>query len=199
MTQKLILPNTYKIAIVGSHSCGKTSLVKALSKRIEIPIIHEIAATFKPETRAHIDTQYNIMRKQIDTEQEYKSFLSDRSVLDNLAYSTLIYKTNLTEFKSMYDKCVELAYKHIAFKPYNLLISVDELLPLRPSAHRTFMEKSEQEFILNFIRNEFNGDSAAYFGMPYIKVKGNIGSRIKTIMEYLKSNKRTTNEIKHNI
>lgn len=189
MTQKLILPNTYKIAIVGSHSCGKTSLVKALSKRIEIPIIHEIAATFIPESRAHIDTQYKIMRKQIDTEQEYKSFLSDRSVLDNLAYSTLIYKTNPTEFKCTYDKCTELAYRHIAFKPYNLLISVDELLPLRASAHRNFMEKSEQEFILNFIRGEFNGDPTQYFGIPYIKVTGKIGERIKTVMDYLKNNK----------
>jgi len=186
MTQKLILPNTYKIAIVGSHSCGKTSLVKALSKRIEIPIIHEVAATFIPESRAHIDTQYKIMRRQIETEQEYKSFLSDRSVMDNLAYSTLIYKTNPTDFKCTYEKCTDMAYKHIAFKPYNLLIVVDELLPLRPSAHRNFMEKSEQEFILQFIINELNGDSTHYFGMPYIKVKGNIGNRIKTVMEYLK-------------
>jgi len=186
MTQKLILPNTYKIAIVGSHSCGKTSLVKALAKRIEIPIIHEIAATFLPGSRAHIDTQYKIMRKQIDTEKEYKSFLSDRSIIDNLAYSTLIYQTDPVAFKCTYDKCIELAYRHIAFRPYDLLIVVDELLPLRPSAHRNFMEKSEQEFILNFIRNELNGDPTMYMGMPYIKVRGRIGERIKTIMDYLK-------------
>lgn len=188
MTQKLILPNTYKIAIVGSHSCGKTSLVKALAKRIEIPIIHEIAATFIPESRAHIDTQYKIMQKQIETEKKYKSFLSDRSVIDNLAYSTLIYKTNQAEFKCTYEKCKELAYKHIAYKPYDLLISVDELLPLRPSAHRNFMDKSEQEFILNFIRGEFNGNQD-YFGIPCIKVKGKIGERIKIVMDYLKNNK----------
>jgi len=186
MTQKLILPNTYKIAIVGSHSCGKTSLVKALAKRIEIPIIHEIAATFLPGSRAHIDTQYKIMRKQIDTEKEYKSFLSDRSIIDNLAYSTLIYQTDPAAFKCTYDKCIELAYRHIAFRPYDLLIVVDELLPLRPSAHRNFMEKSEQEFILNFIRNELNGDPTMYMGIPYIRVKGRIGERLKTIMDYLK-------------
>lgn len=185
MTQKLFLPKDYKIAIVGSHSCGKTSLVKALSKRIEIPIIHEIAATFLPDTRAHIDTQYKIMLRQIETEKEYKSFLSDRSVIDNLAYSTLIYKSNPSDFKCIYERCVETAYKHIAFKPYDLLIFVDELLPLRPSAHRNFMEKSEQEFILNFIKGEFNGDPSMYFGIPYIKVKGNIGTRIKTVMNYL--------------
>jgi nicotinamide riboside kinase len=189
MPQKLILPNTYKIAIVGSHSCGKTSLVKALEKRIEIPIIHEIAATFLPDTRMHIDTQYKIMRKQIDTEKEYKSFLSDRSVIDNLAYSSLIYQTNPTEFKCIYDKCVELAYRHIAFKPYNLLVVVDELLPLRPSAHRNFMEKSEQEFILNFVRNELNGDPTMYMGMPYVRVRGKIGERIKSVMEFLKNRK----------
>lgn len=185
MPQKLILPNTYKIAIVGSHSCGKTSLVKALEKKIEIPIIHELAATFIPETRLHIDTQYKIMSKQIETEKEYKSFLSDRSVIDNLAYSTLIYNTNKTDFRCTYEKCTTLAYKHIAFKPYDLLIVVDELLPLRESAHRNFMEKSEQEFILNFIRNEMYQDGDSYFGIPYLKVKGNIGQRVKKIMNYL--------------
>lgn len=185
MPQKLILPNNYKIAIVGSHSCGKTSLVKALSKKIEIPIINEIAATFLPETRFHIDTQYKIMSKQIETEKEYKSFLSDRSVIDNLAYSTLIYNTNKKDFKCTYEKCTSLAYKHIAFKPYDLLIVVDELLPLRPSAHRNFMKNSEQEFILHFIQHEMYQDDKTYFGIPYIKVKGNIGKRTKYIMEYL--------------
>ena len=184
MIQKLILPDDYKIAIVGSHSCGKTSLVKALSKKIEIPIINEIAATFLPETRFHIDTQYKIMSKQIETEKEYKSFLSDRSVVDNLAYSTLIYNQNPKDFRCTYEKCTTLAYKHIAFKPYNLLIVVNELLPLRESAHRNFMEKSEQEFILNFIQNEMFTDKDVYLGIPYIKVKGNIGQRIKKIMEY---------------
>lgn len=190
MTQKLILPNTYKIAIAGSHSCGKTSLVKTLSKRIEIPIIHEIAATFIPETRAHIDTQYKIMAKQIETERKYKSFLSDRSVMDNLAYSSLIYKTNPIEFKDKYLECTEMAYQHLLFnKPYSFLIIVDELLPLRSSAHRNFMRKSDQEFILEYIKEQLNGDSEKYFGIPYIKVKGKIGERIKDVMTYLKSTK----------
>lgn len=189
MTQKLVLPNTYKIAIVGSHSCGKTSLVKALEKRIEIPIIHEIAATFIPESRSHIDTQYKIMSKQIETEQKYKSFLSDRSVIDNLAYSTLIYSTNPKDFFCTYDKCKDLASRHIASKPYNLLIFVDELLPLRPSAHRNFMEKSEQQFILNFMKSQFESDSDKYFGIPYISVRGKIGERVKVVMNYLKNNK----------
>lgn len=185
MSQKLILPNNYRIAIAGSHSCGKTSLVKALAKKIEIPIINEIAATFLPETRMHIDTQYKIMSRQIETEKNGKTFLSDRSVIDNLAYSTLIYTTNPNDFRCTYEKCTTLAYKHIAFKPYDLLIVVDELLPLRPSAHRNFMEKSEQEFILNFIRNEVYQDDKSYFGIPYIKVKGNIGQRVKKVIKHL--------------
>jgi nicotinamide riboside kinase len=189
MTQKLILPNTYKIAIVGSHSCGKTSLVKALEKRIEIPIIHEIAATFIPESRAHIDTQYKIMSKQIETEQKYKSFLSDRSVIDNLAYSTLIYSKNPNDFFKTYDKCKELASKHISSKPYQLLIFVDELLPLRQSAHRNFMEKSEQEFILNFMKAQFGDNPKKYNDIPYISVHGKIGERVKVVMDYLKANK----------
>ena len=64
-----------------------------------------------------------------------------------------------------------------------LLECGDELRALR----RATLEKSEQEFILQFIINELNGDPTHYFGMPYIKVKGNIGNRIKTTMEYLKS------------
>lgn len=184
MTSKLILPDNFKIAIVGSHSCGKTSLVKELSKKVEIPIIHEIAATFLPDTRLHIDTQYKIMSKQIETEKSYKSFLSDRSVVDNLAYSSLIYTKDPTNFKNKYAECRSLAYNHLVFKPYNLLIVVDELLPLRESAHRNFMKKSEQDFILNFIRTEIYKDST-YMEMPYLKVKGNIKQRSNKVLDYL--------------
>jgi len=185
MSNKLFLPNNYKLAIVGSHSCGKTSLVKALSKRIEIPIINEIAATFNPASRFDISTQYNIMQAQVNAELQKKSFLSDRSVIDNLAYSTLIYKLDPLHYKSVYDECSKLSYNHLLSKPYNLLIFVDELLPLRPSAHRNFMDKKDQIFIYEFIKEEISSTDDKYFGMPIIKVRGDIVQRIKTVMRYL--------------
>lgn len=187
MSRKLFLPNNYKIGIVGSHSCGKTTLVKALANRIEIPIIHELASNFPPEDRKYISTQYDIMKAQIDCEQSHKSFLSDRTVIDNLAYSTLVYNTDPIQFKQIYHQCQNMAYTHLSDKPYNLIIFVNEILPLRPSPHRNFMEKHEQEFILNFIQHEFDTcDGQTYNGIPYIIVNGDLKDRIKTVMKYLK-------------
>lgn len=186
MKYNFFLPDDYKIAIVGSHSCGKTSLVKVLSKHIKIPIIHEIAATFDPKTRSDINTQYNIMKKQIESESQYKSFLSDRSVVDNLAYSTLVYKTDPVNFEKTYNNCVQLSHNHLLSKPYDLLLFVDEILPLRPSPHRNFMDKQDQIFIYNFINNEFSDNK--YFKIPILNIHGDIGQRIKTILTYLKHN-----------
>ena len=188
MSRKLFLSNNYKIGIVGSHSCGKTTLVKALCHRVEIPIIHELASKFPPEDRKYISTQYDIMRAQIDCEKAHKSFLSDRTVIDNLAYATLVYNTDPIQFKQVYTQCQQMAYKHLVSKPYNLIIFVNELLPLRPSPHRNFMEKHEQEFILNFIKYEFEtSDGRTYCGIPYITVNGDLKDRIKVVMNYLKT------------
>jgi nicotinamide riboside kinase len=181
------LPDNFKIAICGSHSCGKTTLIKKLQKHIEIPVIHEIAATFEPETRFNMETQQNIMNAQIDAESRYKSFLSDRSVVDNLAYTTLV-KEEHGDPRNKYPVCVKMAENHFKDHPYNLLIIVDEILPYKPAPHRNFKSYDSQIYILNFIKNyihQHTMNGKFYNNMDLLYISGNPGKRIKTILNYL--------------
>jgi dephospho-CoA kinase len=87
-----------KIYISSSHSCGKSTLARYISKTYNLPLISEVARMVLSEKelnfstlRSNIDIvddyQNNIFNRQILEEQKYKDFVSDRSLLDCLAYS----------------------------------------------------------------------------------------------------------------
>lgn len=184
-----------KIAICGSHSCGKTTLVNELKKHMVFethPLINELAANFPPNTRLSMDTQFKIMQQQVITEitcvKNFGKFLSDRSVIDNLAYSTLVNKTHRND--SIYRKCIALSYSHLYsfFPPYDLLIFVDEVLPYKNAAHRNFDTESEQQFIYHFI-----GEELLKLKIPVICVLGDTSKRIDTILEFIKENQDFNN------
>ncbi|MFZ2412075.1 MAG: ATP-binding protein [Candidatus Methanoperedens sp.] len=78
-----------RIAIIGTHGTGKTTLAKMLSGVFNIPILEECARNYdikhaSPEK--YLKIQKNILIEQIATESKHPSFVSDRSTIDNLAY-----------------------------------------------------------------------------------------------------------------
>ena len=183
-----------RIGICGSHSCGKTTLIRFLAKEVDLPLIQEIAATFAPPSRMHIDTQYKIMRAQIEAEKKARNgrFMSDRTVIDNLAYCTLVFRKSPYEFEETYIKCRKTAADHLKGEPYDLVIVVDELLPLASAFHRNFESDYEQKFILDFIKDmmevpEKNGCEGEFLGTPYLCIKGPTARRIRRVLEYLET------------
>lgn len=82
----------YKIVIIGSQCTGKSVLGNELSKRLDIPLITEIARRYDRNELLNVSSerymilQKEILEQQIRTESEYKEFISDRSSLDNLSY-----------------------------------------------------------------------------------------------------------------
>lgn len=79
----------YKIAIIGSQSTGKTSLSYELSKKLNIPLIKEIARKWDIEKATQtelIHIQKELLKLQIQEENCNGQFISDRSTIDNLAY-----------------------------------------------------------------------------------------------------------------
>lgn len=179
-----------KIAICGSHSCGKTTLINELKTHMIFemhPVIAELAAKFPVSTRLNMNTQFNIMQQQVIAEvtyiKNYGKFLSDRSVVDNLAYSTLVNKTHKND--AVYRKCIGLAYSHLfsLIPPYDLLIFVDEILPYKEADHRNFNSHREQNFIYEFIKEELSK-----LKIPVVTVSGDTSERINTVLEYIKVN-----------
>ncbi len=77
------------IAIIGTHGTGKTTLAKALSAVLDIPVIEECARNhdIKHATpEKYIEIQKDILFEQIIAESKYQNYISDRSTIDNLAY-----------------------------------------------------------------------------------------------------------------
>lgn len=182
--------NFDKVAVCGSHSCGKTTLINELKKHMIFethPLIAELAAKFDPKSRLKMETQFQIMQRQVIAEvtftKNYGKFLSDRSIIDNLAYSTLVNKAYKND--SIYRKCIGLAYSHLysLIPPYDLLIFVDEILPYKEADHRNFSTYKEQEFIYEFIKTELNKTK-----IPVIVISGSTNQRLVTILDFISNN-----------
>lgn len=89
-----------RIAICGTHSVGKTTLARALASRLSLPLIEEVARTAACHLRISSCRelaegrlwraalfQLHVFHLQLAQESEHKEFISDRSVIDVLAYS----------------------------------------------------------------------------------------------------------------
>ncbi len=85
-----------KVAFIGTHCVGKTSVLKLLAEDLGVPAIEEGARVIAdewgltpatiPQDRL-IEYQYALLERQILEETRHPlGFLSDRSVVDNMAY-----------------------------------------------------------------------------------------------------------------
>jgi len=184
----------YRIGVCGTHSVGKTTLVEALNKVLDYPLITEIAAKFPRAERQHLKTQLDIMSAQIAAEIEAQHFLSDRTVIDNLAYTTLCFTESIRDVGGLdeifirvkeYMAIVGLGTEYLAGRPYDLIIFVDELLPIEDNGSRCLNERY-QEWIYNFIKTEV-GVVGNNHRIPVLDVRGSTEVRVKLITESLKN------------
>lgn len=87
-----------KVYFIGAHAVGKSTLARYVSQKYNIPMISETARMVLSEQELQIDSlrcdleiadsyQQQVFDRQIAEEQKYDSFVSDRSILDVLAYS----------------------------------------------------------------------------------------------------------------
>lgn len=87
-----------RIYMSASHSCGKSTLARYVSEKYNLPMISETARMVLSEQELQIDSlradlnvvnkyQTQVFNRQILEEQKYTSFVSDRSIIDTLAYA----------------------------------------------------------------------------------------------------------------
>lgn len=87
-----------KIYFIGAHSTGKSSLARYTSTQYNIPMISETARMILSEQELQIDSlradmitvnnyQQKVFDRQILEESKSQSFVSDRSIVDIIAYS----------------------------------------------------------------------------------------------------------------
>lgn len=177
-----------RIGIAGSHSCGKTTLLHELSKELpNYPLIEEIASLFPKYVRKYMETQVAIMRAQVESERKRPDLLiTDRTVMDNLAYTLLCFsESKMTQEDRMFmmlsrDRCM----RHLATHPYDLVIFVDETLPIEDNDSRC-TNPYYQTVIYSNLKNIVISMKDEFKNFEILYVKGNTGARTETVMNYL--------------
>ncbi|WP_367279930.1 AAA family ATPase [Bacteroides sp.] len=176
-----------KIGLSGTHCCGKTTLVSEFNKQYNTyPIISEIAATFPKKSRTHFPTQLQIMDKQILTEKQYinTGFLSDRTVIDNLAYCYYHYTTseNPDDLSTQYSYATKKAYLHLYHNAYDVIFFITDYFPHDNAKHRDLTSIESQNTINQFLTHQYT-HLTNY--VPVVKISGTTESRLSQINDTL--------------
>jgi nicotinamide riboside kinase len=168
-----------KIAISGTSSVGKSTLANLISNRTGIPLIREIASTYSKEDRATSAGQKRILSDQINAEIRVPKFISDRSVIDNLAYCLWQTRHGIMTAKE-FDDCVRLSARHMRTHSYNLVAFVDEILPLQDNGIRDMDPHQQRDIyyslrsLLSIYRHEYN--------FPLICITGSLEQRAAIVV-----------------
>lgn len=176
----------YRIALIGSHGTGKTSVIKRLSEITKFPVIEELARNYDMNT-SNMDEykffQKQLLLEQIKAEMALKlsngSFISDRSTIDNMAYFLLKCKGNLTpEEKRRYVGIAAinaLLYTHIFYIPIEFKMDTDDVFRFKS----VLFQKQIDEKIIELVK---------LFEIHVITIRGSLDERVSTILEMIEWN-----------
>ena len=117
-----------KIAVIGAHSTGKTSMCKQLKKWLEqqglhVKLVSEIArkCPYPLNEKTSLQAQQWVFDKQVEAEKKHADcdvLICDRSVLDNYAYLHYVegeheeFFSNIKEHLGSYDALLVTRINH---------------------------------------------------------------------------------------
>jgi len=128
-----------KIYFSGSTSCGKSTLARYVSETYDIPLISETARMILSEQELQIDElrtdlvainkfQNDVFQRQLLEEKKYDAFVSDRSLIDVIAYSAAYTEmlTDLLSYEGLEEYLEELRSSLIFFvRPSKATLKAD--------------------------------------------------------------------------
>ena len=169
-----------RIAIVGSFSTGKTTLAEALARKLELPLLPEVAREivelgFKLDKDATPETEALIFMRQYNNELGADEFVGDRSLIDVMAYAGWVLD-NQPYRKEMllWEECEKLAerrlrtnYSHVYYLPIEFPIVLDGLRPDDPA-----FQKEIDERVLGLLESH---------AISYRTITGSVEERVAAI------------------
>ena len=168
-----------RIAVSGTHSVGKTTLIRELVKVFPYPVIGEISSRYTFEQRKNPEIQKSMVREQIAAENEKSSFIIDRCILDYLTYCTLEHHYGRYPFET-YEYCLDLTRNHIKSKPYDAIIFVDECITVEDNGNRELGDVYQREIYL-MLSSIIRGVSIIS-EIPVINVQGSTEQRMEQVL-----------------
>jgi nicotinamide riboside kinase len=174
-----------RIAIVGSFSTGKTTLAEAVAEPLGLPLLPEVAREvaalgFKLDKDATPETETLIFLRQWRNELTHSEFVSDRSLIDVMAYAgwVLDNQPRRKEF-ALWDECLAIAeyqlrsqYTHVFFLPIEFGIVPDGLRPLDPA----FQSDIDERMKAVLERHDVN----------HIEIRGSVEERVDALRTHLR-------------
>jgi len=153
-----------KIALIGTHEVGKTTLLNSLEPNFtEFHFIPEIIQDFHFQTRSffeYMSIQEEVLKKQIVLETLKENTISDRSSIDNLAYMIVEFMDKFPQYdmemalKKIHNLSLSVISSTIAnFKTYDILFYVPvEFLSRTPTKTELIYQRNVDEVIKFLIK-----------------------------------------------
>ncbi len=169
-----------RIAIVGSFSTGKTTLAEAVAEPLQLPLLPEVAREvaamgFKLDKDATPETETLIFLRQFRNEMTHPDFVSDRSLIDVMAYAgwVLDNQPRRKEF-ALWEECLRIAehrlrsqYTHVFYLPIEFGIVPDGLRPMDPA----FQSEIDERMLRVLSKHD----------VAYAELRGTVEERVEAL------------------
>lgn len=174
-----------RIGVCGAHGVGKNKLAKKLAANLELPIITHVPRTIKRlglelNKGATLETQIAIWLGQINEQIELFEFVSDRTLIDYLAYSTIM----LQENKDDVSEYIITALSNLTYSLFNSQYTIVFYIPTDGSyiknngfRSRDLAYQSQVDELIRYYLRCFNVD--------YFPLQGTETGRFRLAMEYM--------------
>ena len=173
-----------RIAIVGSFSTGKTTLAEVLARRLELPLLPEVARAivdlgFQLDKDATVEAETLIFLRQYNNELSTESFVGDRSLVDVMAYAGWVLENQpWRKEMELWEECKRLAerrlrtnYSHVYYLPIEFPIVLDDIRPDDPE-----FQKEIDERIVGLLQHH---------GVAFRTITGSVEERVEQITKDL--------------
>jgi nicotinamide riboside kinase len=171
-----------RIAIVGSFSTGKTTLAEAAAEPLGLSLLPEVAREvaaegFQLDKDATPEVETLIFLRQYRNEMQHRSFVSDRSLIDAMAYASWVLENQQRrrEF-ALWETCLDIAehrlrnqYTHIFYLPIEFGIVSDGLRPMDPD----FQQDIDKRIL----------DLLDRYSLKFQTLTGTVEDRLKVLTE----------------
>lgn len=135
-----------RIAIVGAHGVGKTTLSQRLAQELNLPIIPDVVIEafqkgFAISENTPPEVQFWLFSRQLELERLNEKFIADKCLMDYTVYADIIFSDE--RVKSLLAEMIKrnISYTHIFYLPIEFPLEDNGIRSLDPEFQRRVNER----------------------------------------------------------